>query len=75
MNPHTCPVCGGSGKIGVLPGSESLHPTAPICHACGGSSIVWEPEPHVWTTIVPARTVIVSEIVFDGYVLITRDAT
>ena len=67
MNPHPCPVCGGSGQIGVAVGSESLHPTAPICHVCGGSGLVWEPGPEPWTVVVPDHTVIVSVIGFDGY--------
>jgi len=50
--PHTCPVCGGSGKVANYPiyGSSTtvVMPDTKPCNACGGTGVVWEPEliPH-----------------------------
>jgi hypothetical protein len=41
--PFVCPLCHGSGLVGVAPAERSLHPTAPICPACWGTGIVWRP--------------------------------
>jgi len=38
--PHRCPVCDGWGRMqGVV------SATPPICKACDGTGIVWEPAP------------------------------
>ena len=51
--PHTCPVCGGTGKTFCLLGvGTASNPEPEICPACGGACVVWEPEtvciPSVW---------------------------
>lgn len=40
-NPHTCPLCGGSGRGPVPPNTTTAVPDP--CHPCSGTGIVWEP--------------------------------
>ena len=42
MRAHTCPVCGGVGKIKRFK-ETCTAPWEEVCRACGGSCIVWEP--------------------------------
>ena len=38
--PHTCPVCGGTGRVSA---GKILNPElTTTCHACDGSGVLWE---------------------------------
>lgn len=44
--PHKCPVCDGRGTVAEAPPysyGASTTGVEQMCHACGGTGIVWEP--------------------------------
>lgn len=53
MKPHSCPVCGGTGRIiqTEIQGAPLFRP----CVACHGTGVVWEQEfvPEIWPPAAP----------------------
>ena len=63
MKPHTCPVCGGTGKVpwprsavyenGFMKWDGSANETSSTCIPCSGTGIIWESAPTADNKEVP----------------------